>query len=145
MSKIFRRIKLQDGSTRFYRDDILEEKNGRVVYYTEMPEGGLLKESNGARFDDVEQIDESPIRRNNGTRVVTESGKTEDRIQRAMRLHKMSFREASIFCGEADPGPSSKTPAAFTESLVKAWKDYCGGLISEADCRTLAERGISPE
>jgi hypothetical protein len=143
MSKIYRRIKLQDGSTRFYRDDILEEKNGRVVYYTEMPEGGLLKESNGARFDDVEQIDEKPIRRNNGSSVVTEST-DEDRVQRAMRIHKMSIREASIFCGLPDPGPSAKTPAAFTESLVKAWKEYAP-WIKEADARTLAERGISPE
>jgi hypothetical protein len=143
MSKIYRRIKLQDGSTRFYREDILEEKNGRVVYYADIPEGGLLKESNGARFDDLEQIDEKPIRRNNGPSVVTEST-DEDRVQRAMRIHKMSFREATIFCGDKDPGPGAKTPAAFTESLVKAWKEYAP-WIKETDARTLAQRGISPD
>ena len=48
-------------------------------------------------------------------------------------------------CGLPDPGPSAKTPAAFTESLVEAWKKYCPGL-SESDYQTLAsKRGISPE
>jgi len=83
------------------------------------------------------------VERKNGTGI--NEGVKEDSVQRAMRVHKMSFREATIFCGAKDPGPKAKQPAAFTESLVKAWDKYCGGLISEADCRTLAEKGISPE
>jgi hypothetical protein len=82
------------------------------------------------------------IERKNGS-AINEAAK-EDRVQRAMRVHKMSFREATIFCGGKDVGPNAKTPAAFTESLVKAWKKY-SPWISEADARTLAEKGISPE
>jgi hypothetical protein len=83
------------------------------------------------------------IQRKNGS-AINEAG-TEDRVQSYMRKMNLNFREASIVCGLPDPGPHAKQPAAFTESLVKAWKDYCGGLISESDARTLAERGISPE
>jgi hypothetical protein len=81
------------------------------------------------------------VERKNGS-AINEAAK-EDRVQRAMRLHKMNFREATIFCGEKDPGPKAKQPAAFTESLVTAWKKYA--RISEADARQLAEKGISPE
>ncbi len=83
------------------------------------------------------------VQRKNGSSAINEAG-TEDRVQRVMRLHKMTFRESSIFCGLPDPGPSAKTPAAFTESLVDAWKKYCPGL-SESDYQTLASKGISPE
>ena len=82
------------------------------------------------------------IERKNGS-AINEAVK-EDRVHRAMRTHKMNFREATIFTGGKDPGPSAKTPAAFTESLVKAWKKY-SPWISEADARTLAEKCISPE
>jgi len=82
------------------------------------------------------------VQRKNGTGI-NESA-SEDRVQRAMKLHKFSFREATIFCGGKDPGPSAKTPAAFTEALVTKWKKYCGGL-TEQEYRQLAEKGISPE
>jgi hypothetical protein len=82
------------------------------------------------------------VTRNNGSGI--NEAVSEDRIQRAMRLHKMSFREATIFCGDKDPGASAKTPAAFTESLVTAWKEYAP-WISDSDAKKLAERGISPE
>lgn len=82
------------------------------------------------------------VKRNNGS-AINEAAK-EDRVQRAMRLHKMNFREATIFTGGVDPGPRAKTPAAFTESLFQAWKKY-SAAISDADARTLAEKGVSPE
>jgi hypothetical protein len=104
----------------------------------------INKYSKSKGFQESVEIRESRrIERKNGT-ALNESVK-EDRVQRAMRLHKMNFREATIFCGGRDPGKSAKQPAAFTESLAKAWDKYCGGLISEADCQTLAEKGISPE
>jgi hypothetical protein len=82
------------------------------------------------------------VQRKNGAAI--NEAATEDRVQRAMRLHKFSFREATIFCGLKDPGPNAKQPAALTESLVEAWEKYCPGL-TKSDYRTLAERGISPE
>jgi|HubBroStandDraft_2_1064218.scaffolds.fasta_scaffold02438_8 hypothetical protein len=82
------------------------------------------------------------IERKNGS-AINEAG-TEDRVQKYMKKG-FTLRESYVMCGLKDPGPKAKQPAAFTESLVKAWKDYCGGLISEADCKTLAEKGISPE
>jgi len=80
------------------------------------------------------------IERKNGT-AINEAG-TEDRVQRYMKKG-FTLRESYVMCGLKDPGPNAKQPAAFTESLVKAWKKYA--RISEADARTLAERGISPE
>jgi hypothetical protein len=98
----------------------------------------LICEASGVEIRESRRVE-----RKNGSAI--NEAVSEDRVQRAMRLHKMNFREATIFTGGVDPGPRAKTPAAFTESLVKAWKDYCGGLISEADCQTLASKGISPE
>jgi hypothetical protein len=82
------------------------------------------------------------IERKNGT-AINESVK-EDRVHSYMRKFKMTFREATVMTGGVDPGPNAKQPAAFTESLVKAWKEY-SPWITEADARTLAEKGISPE
>jgi hypothetical protein len=104
---------------------------------------GRTFRKDGDNFVEFTESSRPRIKRNNGSGIGEAA--TEDRVQRAMRLHKMNFREATIFCGDKDPGPNAKTPTAFTESLVKAWKDYCGGLISEADAHNLAERGISPE
>jgi hypothetical protein len=82
------------------------------------------------------------VERKNGTGI-TESVE-EDRVHHYMRVHKMTFREATIMTGGDDPGPNAKQPAAFTESLVTAWKEYAP-WISESDAKTLAEKGISPE
>jgi hypothetical protein len=81
------------------------------------------------------------VERKNGTAI--NEGTKEDRIHRAMRVHKMSFREASILCGLKDPGPNAKQPAAFTEALVARWKKS-NKWISEADALTLATKGIEP-
>jgi hypothetical protein len=80
------------------------------------------------------------VKRNNGAFV---EGSDEGRVERAMRVHHMGFREASIFCGLKDPGPNAKTPAAFTEALVARWKKS-NKWISEADALTLAEKRIEP-
>jgi hypothetical protein len=83
------------------------------------------------------------VKRNNG--AFTEGSveeRDQNRIQKYMKLG-MTIRESHIMAGLKDPGPNAKQPAAFTESLVKAWKKYA--RISEADARTLAEKGISPE
>ena len=82
------------------------------------------------------------VQRKNGSAI--NEGGTEDRTLMYMKKG-FTVRESHIMCGLPDPGPSAKTPAAFTESFFKAWKDYCGGFISDADARTLANRGISPE
>jgi hypothetical protein len=81
------------------------------------------------------------VQRKNGTAI--NEAEPEDRVQRVMHDHKMSFRESSIFCGLKDPGPNAKQPVAFTESLFKAWKKYAP-WISDADANTLATRGIEP-
>lgn len=81
------------------------------------------------------------VERKNGTAI--NEGAKEDRVHRAMRVHKMSIREASIFCGLKDPGPNAKQPAAFTEALVARWKKS-NKWITEADANTLAEKGIEP-
>jgi hypothetical protein len=83
------------------------------------------------------------VQRKNGS-AINESTKDEGRVQLYLKKG-FTVRESYIMCGLPDPGPAAKTPVAFTESLFKAWKDYCGGFISDADARTLANRGISPE
>jgi hypothetical protein len=82
------------------------------------------------------------VERKNGTAI--NEAEPEDRVHSYMRKFKMTFREATVMTGGKDPGPNAKQPAAFTESLVKAWKKS-NKWISEADARTLAEKGISPE
>jgi hypothetical protein len=81
------------------------------------------------------------VERKNGT-AINEAAK-EDRVERAMRIHRLSFRASSIFCGLPDPGPSAKTPAAFIEARAARWKK-ANKWISEADAKTLAEKGIEP-
>jgi hypothetical protein len=80
------------------------------------------------------------VERKNGSAI--NEGTSEDRVQRYMKKG-FTLRESYVMCGLKDPGPKAKQPVAFTESLVKAWKRYA--RISEADARSLAERGISPE
>jgi hypothetical protein len=72
-------------------------------------------------------------------------GSDEGRVERAMRVHKMTIREASIFCGLDDPGPRAKSPKNFNEGLRDRWKKYMGGLISESDLDQLVERQIEPK
>ena len=86
------------------------------------------------------------VRRNNGASV-TEGAENHDqaRVEKAMRVHKMTIREASIFCGLADPGPSAKPGANFNEGLRDRWKKHMGGLISESDLNQLVERQIEPK
>jgi len=138
VSKIYRRIKLQDGSTRFYRDDILEEENGRVVYYTDIPEGGLLKESDGARFDDFLQIDETPRQRLANT-VLNESA----RIASHAKKMKCSLREAALFLTGKDIYKYGE-PGSESAKLAEAWKRY-NPFVSEADLKVLIERGTYPQ
>ena len=82
------------------------------------------------------------VMRKNGS-AFNEAATEEDRVQRYMKKG-FTLRESYVMCGLKDPGPKAKQPAAFTESLVEAWKKYCPGL-TESDYRTLSERGISPE
>jgi hypothetical protein len=82
------------------------------------------------------------VKRNNGAFV---EGSDEGRVERAMRVHKMTIREASIFCGLGDPGPRAKPPANFNEGLRDRWKKHMGGLISESDLDQLVERQIEPK
>jgi hypothetical protein len=81
------------------------------------------------------------VERKNGSSI-NEAAK-EDRVERAMRIHRMSFRQSSIFCGLPDPGPSAKTPAAFIEARAARWKKS-NKWISEADALSLATKGIEP-
>jgi hypothetical protein len=93
VSKIFRKIRLQNGEARFYRDDILETgSDGQVVYHKSIPDGALLKESSGARFDDVLDIDETPRQRLANT-VLNESA----RIAQHAKKRGCSLREAVLF------------------------------------------------
>jgi len=108
--------------------ETIEERLGRLQKHAKKV--GITESSRPAR-----------IERKNGT-AINEAAK-EDRVQRAMRVHRMSIREASIFCGLKDPGPNAKQPAAFTEALVARWKKS-NKWITEADAKTLAEKGIEP-
>jgi hypothetical protein len=138
VSKIYRRIKLQDGSTRFYRDDLLEEKNGRVVYYADIPEGGLLKESDGARFDDFLQIDETPRQRLANT-VLNESA----RIASHAKKRGCSLREAALFLTGEDIYKFGE-PGSEGAKLAEAWRRYLP-LASDADITGLVKRGVFPK
>jgi hypothetical protein len=138
VSKIYRRIKLQDGSTRFYRDDLLEEKNGRVVYYADIPEGGLLKESDGARFDDFLQIDETPRQRLANT-VLNESA----RIAQHAKKMGCSLRSAALFLTGEDSYKYGE-PGSEKAKLAEAWKRYLP-FVSEADLAELVKRGKFPQ
>ena len=86
------------------------------------------------------------VTRNNGASV-TEGAENHDqaRVEKAMRVHKMTIREASIFCGLKDPGPNAKPGANFNEGLRDRWKKHMGGLISESDLNQLVERQIEPK
>ncbi len=82
------------------------------------------------------------VQRKNGAFV---EGSNEGRVESYMRKFKMSFREASIFCGEKDPGPNTKPSKNFNEGLRDRWKKHMGGLISESDLNQLVERQIEPK
>jgi hypothetical protein len=139
VSKIYRRIKLQDGTARFYRDDILETgSDGQVKYYTDIPEGGLLKESNGARFDDVLDIDETPRQRLANT-VVTEAA----RIASHAKKRGCSLREAAIFLTGEDSYKYGE-PGSEKAKLAEAWRRHLP-FVSEADLKVLIERGKFPQ
>jgi hypothetical protein len=84
------------------------------------------------------------VKRNNGAFF---EGSVEDRdqnrVETCMRTHKMTIREASIFVGLSDPGPSAKPSANFNEALRDRWKKYAP-WINEADLNQLVARGIEP-
>jgi hypothetical protein len=82
------------------------------------------------------------IQRKNGAFV---EGSDEGRVEKAMRVHKMSIREASIFCGLSDPGPKARPSANFNEELRGRWKKHMGKLISESDLDQLVARQIEPK
>jgi hypothetical protein len=81
------------------------------------------------------------IKRNNGAFF---EGSDETRVERIMREHGMTIREATIFAGLPDPGPNAKPSANFNEALRGRWKRYIGSVISESDLNQLVERGIEP-
>jgi hypothetical protein len=83
------------------------------------------------------------IRRNNGSAITESTVNNEQRIREVAKKFRMSIREAAVYCGHKDPGPNPKQSAEMTESLFQQWRKY-SSLISESDCRTLAERGIEP-
>jgi len=105
------------------------------------------------RFDTLrslavaKKIDTPRVERKNGS-AFTESAvpvqqTTEERIASYARKMKVSFREAALFLGEKDPGPNNKEPRTVIEARAERWRKYCG-VISEADARTLAEKGVEP-
>jgi hypothetical protein len=100
------------------------------------------KLSKAKKLNVVTESSRPRVKRNNGAFA---EGSDESRVERAMRVHKMTIREASIFCGLADPGPRAKSPKNFNEGLRDRWKKYMGGLISESDLDQLVERQIEPE
>lgn len=105
------------------------------------------------RFDALQslaiakRIDEKRVTRNNGS-AFNESASSvrptkEERIASYARKMKVSFREAALFLGEKDPGPNSNESKSVVEARAERWRKYCG-VISEADVRTLAEKGVEP-
>jgi|HubBroStandDraft_2_1064218.scaffolds.fasta_scaffold01350_6 hypothetical protein len=95
----------------------------------------------------AKRIDEKRVTRNNGS-AFNESASSvrptkEERIASYARKMKVSFREAALFLGEKDPGPNSNESKSVVEARAERWRKYCG-VISEADVRTLAEKGVEP-
>jgi hypothetical protein len=95
----------------------------------------------------AKKIGVKPIERKNGS-AFTEAAApvrqtTEERIASYARKMKVSFREAALFLGEKDPGPNTNESKSVIEARAERWRKYCG-VISEADVRTLAEKGAEP-
>jgi len=80
--------------------------------------------------------------RNNGAQNLSKS--VTDRVARTAKEMHCSIREASIFLGLPDPGPSEQqsTPSAVSE-LAARWRKY-SPFLSESDCQTLARKGVTP-
>jgi hypothetical protein len=94
----------------------------------------------------TKKIDTPRVERKNGS-AFTESASSvqptnDDRVQMYMKAG-MTFRESHIMCGLPDPGPNPKEPKAGIEARAERWRKYCG-VLSEADVRTLAEKGVEP-
>jgi hypothetical protein len=95
----------------------------------------------------TKKIDTPRVERKNGS-AFTESASPvrptkEERIASYARKMKVSFREAALFLGEKDPGPNANESKSVVEARAERWRKYCG-VISEADVRTLAEKGVEP-
>ncbi|HXM62974.1 MAG TPA: hypothetical protein VN950_19080 [Terriglobales bacterium] len=67
----------------------------------------------------------------------------EERIASYARKMKVSFREAALFLGYKDIGPKANESNSVIEARAERWRKYCG-VISEADVRSLAEKGLEP-
>jgi hypothetical protein len=100
-------------------------------------------------FAITKKIGVTPIKRNNGA-AMNESAALapvrptkEERIASYAGKMKVSFREAALFLGEKDPGPNSNESKSVVEARAERWRKYCG-VMSEADVRTLAEKGVEP-
>jgi hypothetical protein len=95
----------------------------------------------------AKKVGVKPVERKNGS-AFTESAApvrqtTEQRIASYARKMKVSFREAALFLGEKDPGPNANESKSVIEARAERWRKYCG-VISEADVRVLAEKGVEP-
>lgn len=89
------------------------------------------------------------IARKNGSTVLAESNQNDreenesDRIAHYAKKLRCSIREATIFATGKDPGPNVEESSGLIAERAARWKKYCG-VLSEQDCRTLAEKGLEP-
>jgi hypothetical protein len=95
----------------------------------------------------AKKVGAKPVERKNGS-AFTESAAPvrptkEERIADYARKMKCSFREAALFLGYKDIGPNVNESKSVVEARAARWRKYCG-VISEADVRTLAEKGVEP-
>lgn len=86
------------------------------------------------------------IQRKNGSGVVAESALTEQdaKVLNYMKRTGASLQEATYVLTGKELSRDAKFSESMIEGLVAEWKDYCGATISDADARSLAERGIRP-
>jgi hypothetical protein len=95
----------------------------------------------------AKKIGVTPVKRNNGASMNESAAPVrptkEERIADYARKMKCNFREAALFLGYKDPGPNVNEPKSVIEARAERWRKYCG-VISEADVRVLAEKGVEP-
>lgn len=67
----------------------------------------------------------------------------EERIAECARDFGFSQREASIYLGFGDPGNDVKESDSVITERAARWKKYCC-VLKEAECMSLAKRGLEP-
>jgi hypothetical protein len=93
----------------------------------------------------AKRIGLTKVERKNGGAVIAESARPtkDERVQKYMRAHKCSFREASILAGFPDPGPTANESGDAVSERAKRWKRY-SPILKESEIEVLAKRGVEP-